>query len=82
MERRRWKRRGRERCRERERVGMGGVERHLRRQFYPDKIKKAVLSGHGGVGVYFQHSGGRSRRIPEFQASLVYIARSRPVRAT
>ena len=41
------------------------------------------MPGSGGAHVYTRHSGGRSRQIPvEFEASLVYKASSRTVRAT
>jgi hypothetical protein len=39
------------------------------------------VAGHGGTGLYSQLSGGRGRRISEFQASLVYKVSSRTARA-
>jgi hypothetical protein len=35
----------------------------------------------GGARLYSQHSGGRGRRISEFEASLVYRVSSRTARA-
>jgi hypothetical protein len=43
-----------------------------------EEIKRA---GHGGACLYSQHLGGRSRRISEFKASLVYRVSSRTSRA-
>ena len=36
----------------------------------------------GGTRLYSQHSGGRGRRISEFEASLVYKVNSKTARAT
>jgi hypothetical protein len=36
----------------------------------------------GGAGLESQHSGGRGRRISEFEASMVYKVSSRTARAT
>jgi hypothetical protein len=38
--------------------------------------------GSGGTRLQSQHLGGRSRRISEFEASLVYRGSSRTARAT
>jgi hypothetical protein len=41
-----------------------------------------VKAGRGGARLYSQHSGGRGRRISEFEASLVYRVSSRIAKAT
>jgi hypothetical protein len=45
-------------------------------------IKNELVAGHGGALLSSQHSGGRGRRISEFEASLVYRVSSRTARAT
>jgi hypothetical protein len=43
--------------------------------------RKLKLAGRGGTRLQSQHSGGRGRRISEFEASLVYKVSSRTARA-
>jgi hypothetical protein len=45
------------------------------------KKTKSNLLGSGDTCLYSQHSGGRGRRISEFEASLVYRVSSRTARA-
>jgi hypothetical protein len=45
-------------------------------------LKMYFLAGLGGARLWSQHSGGRGRRISEFEASLVYRVSSRTARAT
>jgi hypothetical protein len=40
-----------------------------------------TIVGCGGARLWSQHSGGRSRQISEFEASLVYKVSSRTARA-
>ena len=49
---------------------------------YFSDIKKDTLAGRGGAHLESQHSGGRSRQISEFEASVVYKVSSRTSRAT
>jgi hypothetical protein len=39
-----------------------------------------MFAGHGGAHLESQHSGGRGRRISEFEVSLVYKVSSRTAR--
>jgi hypothetical protein len=45
------------------------------------ETKKEEWAGRGGSHLKSQHSGGRSRWISEFEASLVYKVSSRTARA-
>ena len=45
------------------------------------KVEKPTELGGGGARLSSQHSGGRGRRISEFEASLVYRVSSRAARA-
>jgi hypothetical protein len=45
------------------------------------QLGKTVSARRGGGHFYSQHSGGRGRRISEFEASLVYKVSSRTARA-
>jgi hypothetical protein len=45
-------------------------------------LKRVDTAGRGGACLKSQHSGGRGRRISEFEASLVYKVSSRTARAT
>jgi hypothetical protein len=47
-----------------------------------DPPKKKIFAGRGVACLSSQHSGGRGRRISEFEASLVYKVSSRTARAT
>jgi hypothetical protein len=44
--------------------------------------KRKNIAGRGGTRLQSQHSGGRGKRISEFEASLVYKVSSRTARAT
>jgi hypothetical protein len=45
-------------------------------------VKNELVAGRGGARLWSQHSGGRGRRISEFEGSLVYRVSSRTARAT
>jgi hypothetical protein len=44
-------------------------------------VKQLEKAGRGGAHLYSQHSGGRGRRISEFEVGLVYKVSSRTARA-
>jgi hypothetical protein len=47
--------------------------------FFSFSLRFIGCAGRGGGHLYSQHSGGRGRRISEFEASLVYKVSSRAI---
>jgi hypothetical protein len=60
----------------------GGGKRRRRRKKRKRKRNKKAQCSCGSEHLYSQHSGGKGRKISEFEACLVYRVSSRTARAT